>query len=186
MKRRWWRRRRPSLWKGMLAGMGAGLLAAWTMDQSQKLMEKASEAVKSASNSHGDNNGFGDKALQQGPPQSQVEPQQKPQQQSDSEDATMKMARKIAQPLLHRELTKDEARIAGPIVHYGFGAFVGAVYGGLAEFAPAVKVGMGSAFGSTVWATADEVGVPAMGLSEWPMQYPISSHANALAAHLVY
>src|ERR1700678_440275 len=37
-----------------------------------------------------------------------------------------------------------------------------------------------------VWAIADEIAVPALKLSKPPTDYPVSTHASALAAHLVY
>jgi putative membrane protein len=37
-----------------------------------------------------------------------------------------------------------------------------------------------------VWLGADEIGVPAAGLSGPPTQYPLSVHLNALAGHIAY
>jgi putative membrane protein len=44
----------------------------------------------------------------------------------------------------------------------------------------------GIPFGAAVWLVADEVGVPAAGLANGPAEYPLSTHASALAAHVVY
>ncbi len=41
-------------------------------------------------------------------------------------------------------------------------------------------------FGAALWLGADEVAVPLFGLSGPPFAYPASTHASALAAHLVY
>jgi hypothetical protein len=41
-------------------------------------------------------------------------------------------------------------------------------------------------YGATLWATADEVAVPALGLSEPASEYPAAIHLQALASHLVY
>ena len=41
-------------------------------------------------------------------------------------------------------------------------------------------------FGATVWLAADDITLPAVGLAEWPTEYPLSTHAYALASHLVY
>jgi putative membrane protein len=76
--------------------------------------------------------------------------------------------------------------VAGPALHYGFGALTGAVYGALAELVPAVTWGAGAPFGTAVWLGADEVTVPALGLSGPPWESPPSVHARALGAHLVY
>jgi putative membrane protein len=71
-------------------------------------------------------------------------------------------------------------------LHYGFGALTGAAYGVLAELAPGVTRGVGVPFGTAVWLGADEIAVPAFGLSGLPWEHPPSVHARALAAHLVY
>ncbi len=44
----------------------------------------------------------------------------------------------------------------------------------------------GLSFGTAVWFGADEVEVPAFGLSKSPLACPPSTHASALASHLVY
>ena len=71
-------------------------------------------------------------------------------------------------------------------MHYAFGASTGAVYGAMAELAPGVTAGSGLMFGAAVWVVADEAIVPALGLSKPPTEYPLSVHAYALSAHLVY
>ncbi len=47
-------------------------------------------------------------------------------------------------------------------------------------------MGAGLPFGSAVWAIADDVVVPALGLSKSPTAYPLSTHAYALTSHWVY
>jgi uncharacterized membrane protein YagU involved in acid resistance len=49
-----------------------------------------------------------------------------------------------------------------------------------------VTAGAGSAYGAAVWLVGDEAVVPLLGLSKPPSQYPASTHAYALASHLVY
>lgn len=71
-------------------------------------------------------------------------------------------------------------------MHYGFGTVTGAAYGVAAEVAPASAAGEGLPFGTFVWLTADEIAVPALGLSKPAGQYPVSTHVYALASHLVY
>lgn len=63
------------------------------------------------------------------------------------------------------------------------GAVSGAVYGIAAEFAPAVTGGAGVPFGTAVWLVADDLAVPALGLSDSPPDYPASMHAYSLASH---
>jgi hypothetical protein len=45
---------------------------------------------------------------------------------------------------------------------------------------------LGLPFGTAVWLAADEGVVPALGLSQESDKYPLSTHAYALASHLVY
>ena len=44
----------------------------------------------------------------------------------------------------------------------------------------------GVGWGSVLCAGADEIAVPAAGLSGAPREYPLSSHMYALASHVVY
>jgi hypothetical protein len=111
---------------------------------------------------------------------------QEPSQSREGDDATMKAASAISQGVLHRQLTADEKRVAGPVIHYAFGSLVGGLYGAMAEVVPVTAMGWGVPFGAAVWLGADEVGVPAAGLSQSPEKVPVTTHASALAAHLVY
>jgi putative membrane protein len=52
------------------------------------------------------------------------------------EDSTVKTASAISEGVFRHALTEDEKKVAGPAVHYAFGAGVGGVYGALAEMAP--------------------------------------------------
>jgi hypothetical protein len=147
------------VWKGVVAGAIAGLAAAWVMNMFQA----------------------GSQRLQQ-----KFQPEQ---QQSSSEsggdDATVKTAKAIAEPLGH-QLTDSEKKVAGPLVHYAFGTAMGALYGLVSEIQPNARLGFGTLFGTALWLTADEIMVPALKLGPKPNETPLKSHANALAAHLVY
>ena len=158
--------RERSMWRGAVAGVVGGLVASWVMNRFQAGLSKAAEASESEpeSSSQGD----------QG-------------QSSDSdENATVKAADGIARRAVGRRLTSREKAVAGPAVHYVFGSAVGAAYGALAEAMPMAARAWGLPFGAALWFGADEVAVPAFGLSKSPAAYPASTHASALAAHLVY
>lgn len=77
-------------------------------------------------------------------------------------------------------------KAAGPIVHYAFGASMGALYSMAAEIYPEVTRGFGTGFGTALFAAGDELAVPLLGLAKGPKEYPLSSHASAFAAHLIY
>jgi hypothetical protein len=103
-----------------------------------------------------------------------------------SEDATVKAARAISENVLDKPLPERKKQTAGSAVHYAFGTAVGALYGGCAALLPFIAAGRGMLYGTAVFVLADEVGVPAAGLSAAPTQTPPSSHARAFASHCVY
>jgi hypothetical protein len=149
--------REPSIWKGALAGAAGGLAGAWLMNQFQRGLA----ALSTENSSSG-------------------------QEQGDGEDATMKAAGAIAGAVADQPLTHDQNETAGPVIHYLFGAAMGAAYGAAAEISPRTATGWGTPFGTALWLGADEIAVPALGLSASPWETPASTHASALAAHLVY
>ena len=156
--------------KGLLAGAAAGLVAAWAMNQFQSAWSKASEQLKS------------------GGPENQSQNSQSHEREDkheEKEDATMKAAGKLAQAL-GRNLSKQEKKKAGPIVHYLFGTIAGAVYGLVGEYLPLARVGFGTVFGAALFVLADELAVPALGLSGSATEAPLSSHLYGLSSHLVY
>jgi hypothetical protein len=151
-----------ALGKGVVAGLVGGLIGTIAMNEFQKAWSKTAQAMQN-----------GDHApAQQG--------------EQESEDATMKAARKIAR-IGGRELSHEQKKKAGPVVHYSFGTLQGALYGAMTElthtpggFLP------GLIFGAALFALADEVAVPALGFSGKPSEYPASTHLHAAAAHCVY
>ena len=98
---------------------------------------------------------------------------------SESEDATMKAAGKLAELARHR-LSKQEKKKASPIIHYAFGTGMGSLYGVIVEYGSRdmrrhdLLSGLG--FGSALFAGADEIVVPALGLWGSPSEGPLSSH----------
>jgi uncharacterized membrane protein YagU involved in acid resistance len=106
--------------------------------------------------------------------------------QNEGEDATVKTAERVSRGVFHHQLQEDEKKVAGPAVHYAMGAVSGGIYGAVAELVPVTALGAGLPFGAAVWLAADEVAVPALGLSKPPTRTPAVVHAQALASHLVY
>jgi len=157
-----WRVRRPSTWKGIVAGLAGGLAGAYVMNQFQKGYSKASDALNTKRNGHAQ--------------------EQKP----DGPDATMVTADRLMRPILGRSLTREEQQKAGPIVHYAFASVVGSAYGVAAEYAPAVKKVAGVPFGAALFVGADEIALPALKLSRGPREYPVSTHIYGLSSHIVY
>jgi putative membrane protein len=149
-----------AVWKGVAAGVAGGLVASYVMNQFQAVTKKLSAG-------EGNGGGQGEAAKNEG------------------EDATVKTAEAITGAFGH-PISQDEKKVAGPVVHYAFGATMGAVYGALAELSPTVAKGAGVPFGTAVWLGADEIAVPALHLSKKPAESPPSVHASALASHVVY
>ena len=102
------------------------------------------------------------------------------------EPATMQAASVASEALTGRPLGERGKEIGGPIVHYGFGAAMGALYGALAEFQPETTAAAGVPYGVAVWLGADEIGVPLAGFATNPADYPLSRHLSALASHVVF
>lgn len=156
---------RSNLPKGVLAGLIGGLIGTVVMTQFQTGWSKASRVLQ------------GDK---------DKEEQRSDQDQQESEDATMKAAGKIAQ-LGGRQLSHEQKKKLGPLVHYSFGTLQGGLYGGVMELTCAAGGFVpGLLLGAVLFALADEIGVPALGLSAKPTEYPLSSHLYGLTNHLVY
>lgn len=144
--------------KGLLAGVAGGLLASFLMEQFQAAWSAASEAMSSSKKRGG----------------------RKP------DPTTVKAANLVSEKITGRKIPADYKSIAGEAVHYGIGASSAAVYGVLAEVAPIVTIGDGTGFGTGVWLLADELAVPASGLSKPAKEIPLTTHVYALASHLVY
>jgi hypothetical protein len=103
-----------------------------------------------------------------------------------AEPATVRTAEGISRCVFGHELTAQEKKWAGPAVHYAFGGLVGAVYGAMAGSTRLAAAGGGTGYASAVWLLADEIGVPAAGLSASPIRTPLRKHVEAWASHLVY
>ncbi len=161
---------KPHLARGIVAGIGGGLVASWVMNA---FMASAGPKLQ--------------KAVEKIDPQA---PQPDNSQASDDapqEDATMKTADAVVNTLTGgRHLSYEEKQKSGPIVHYAFGALMGGLYGGLAEYSPLVRSGLGTSFASALFTGADVIAVPALKLSGSSADAPVSSLATPYAAHLVY
>jgi len=162
-----------SVLKGIVAGMAAGLVASWTMNQFQAAWTRLAE---NSEKPHG--------AQSMQPAEGSSGNQSQDMQ--DQDDATVKVAKTISEGVFGHELQESEKKPAGAVVHYAFGTASGGLYGALAELAPQVTSGVGLPFGAAFWLLADEISVPLLGFSKGPTAYPLSTHAYAFASHLVY
>lgn len=104
----------------------------------------------------------------------------------DDEPSTVKAADKVSQAATGNAIAPNKREAAGEAVHYTTGAGLGALYGALAEIAPATTFGFGAAFGAAVALGLDEAIVPALGLSKGPGETSPKEHAYGIASHLVF
>jgi putative membrane protein len=153
-------RYRPNMFKGILAGITAGVLASFLMEQFQAFWTEIAMVLQS---------GDGKSDSQKG-----------------DKPATVKAADVISKKISGRNVPKEHQEAAGEAVHYMMGVASAGIYGCMAEIAPSVTAGGGTAFGASVWLLADELSVPALGLSKSPARMPFSTHVYALISHFVY
>ena len=156
--------RKPNIWKGILVGLIAGLVASWTMNRFQDVWIAASGS----------------------PNADKKDKEQGSEDEESQDDTTVRAASAISEGLFDHKLTPSEKKIAGPAVHYSVGAAGGMVYGVASEFLPRVTTGFGLTYGTAFWLVVDEGAVPSLGLSKSPTEYPLSTHVYALASHLVF
>jgi putative membrane protein len=149
--------RSGSIWRGAVAGLGAGLLAAGAMSLAHKaLMALAGPPTEARPLAEGE------------------------------DDATVKVADRLVRALAERPLPEEAKPWAGTLVHYAFGGAVGALYGAVAERMPRVTAVRGVPFGAAVWLGAHVITVPAAGLAPPPTRRPLRAEASELVLHLVY
>ena len=157
--------REHHLVRGILAGVAGGLAASWAQN---RVMGGPRPPRDPRGTAH-------------------TEQQPSAKQSGESEDATMK----AADALLHaatrgRHLSWSGRETGGAVVHYSFGAVVGGLYGGLAEYSRSIRSGFGLNFGTLLFIGADIIGVPAVRLAPPITEQSPTSFVAPLAAHLVY
>ncbi|NYF89084.1 CbtA family protein [Tunturiibacter empetritectus] len=166
---------KPSVIRGIVTGLTAGIIATLVMDQFQKLSAAAQKATeKQIKMSHGET----EEHIAQ-------EQAQKEQQAAEQEGSTEIVARKIAETT-GTPLDDQDKKTAGQAVHYTFGTLMGVVYAVSSELIPEVTTGAGTAYGTLLFLAADEVAVPAFQLSPAPSNTPATDHLQHWAAHVVY
>ncbi len=105
---------------------------------------------------------------------------------SDEEPNTVKAADAVAETAIGEPVPEEYRKTTGTAVHYGFGALLGAVYGAAVELRPETGAGFGTVYGAAVSLIADELAVPALGLSPPAQEVPASAHIRGFVSHLVF
>ena len=93
---------------------------------------------------------------------------------------------KVVGQVSGRTLKGTSKSIATEAVHWGFGAVIGAVYGGVVEFYPAASARDGATFGFTLMGLTHEGALPAMGLSAAPVAQTNREKSSELVTHVVF
>ncbi len=72
------------------------------------------------------------------------------------------------------------------LVHYGYGALQGGLYGIPTALRKGSTLVAGSAFGTGLWLFGDELMISLLGLAGGPGRYPLRQHLHRWGAHLTY
>ena len=153
--------------KGALAGAIGGLAGTWAMNHFQAWWSRAVHGVQPTS-AAGRHDARDWQELAEG--------------QNSNEVA----AQTVAVNILRRPLDRHELKVGATTIHFAFGAAMGGLYGAFHEISPSTREMGGAAFGTAVWAAADEVAMPLLGLSGPTTEHPPERHVHAFAAHIVY
>lgn len=179
--------------KAALAGIVAGAVASFVMEQFQQAFPRAVGAAQDALRSeeeraadearrHWDeqyrsaaSEATGETGAESGTSEGRGD-----------DPTTVKVAATVSEGVLDRPLADEEKSVAGEAVHYSFGTLNAVAYSVLVEVFPRARAGFGLPFGVALWLGADELMLWALGLSKRPTAYPAKTHAYALSSHLVY
>lgn len=173
------------LCKGFAAGLVGGLAATWVMTLGMAAQRKVERRIAERSERRARQRAY-QHAWSAAEGHAGGEDQERPHDPDEAEPATQKVAEAVSEGVFHRELSEEEKRKAGPVVHYAFGATMGGLYGAVAELLPSVTIGAGLPFGAGFWLVAEEIVVPALGLTPPPHRVPVKKHALGLGGHLLY
>ena len=153
------------LWKGFVSGLAAGLAGTaamtlfqtgWSGAQKELTRKNGNQESKSSDQS------------------------------SQDEPSTVKVANKISEATLHRDLRKSEKEPASYAVHFAFGTLMGGIYGISSEYLKFARMGFGLLHGIGLWAGADATVLPAIGLSHPVTERSPGELTYEILAHVVY
>ena len=148
----------------ILAGAIGGVAGTWAMSEAQRAWTHAvgGEAPESAAGKHDARDW---------------------QERSEGQNSNEIAAQFVATHVIGRRLDRDELGVAAALMHYSFGAAVGALYG---AYSGGRRHGTGIGMGLALWLVADEIAMPLFGLSDSPPRRTLETRLQSVAAHLVY
>ena len=83
-------------------------------------------------------------------------------------------------------LTPKQRKAAAPVTEFAFGILCAGVYGALAEYLPAMTVGVGTAYGAVLFTGASIIVLPVMGYVPQPQNRTAIQHLGGLAGNMAY
>lgn len=158
---------KPNFWKGFLAGAVGGAIGTVVLNVVQSASKETTRQVEEAWN----------KPLRYTHQQEELQ---------DQFNAAHQKAAEVAAQGVGVELTRAQAKAGIPVAEFGFGILCAGVYGGLAEYVPAVTSGFGGAYGAALFTGASEVVLPALGWVPSPQDRTPVQHAGGLVGNVVY
>jgi hypothetical protein len=99
--------------------------------------------------------------------------------------APAKLARRVSEGVLHRDIPAERISFFTNAVHWAFGAQMGIAYALLERLARGRPALRGPLFGLAVWAQSYATLVP-LGLYKWPWHYRRGAIAKDVSYHLLY
>ena len=158
-------RRRPSIWKGAVAGLAGGLVGTWVKSQAEPLLQDLGERLFPPSHAEKERRG----ADVQGHPD-RMPPSTLAQKATDEVGVT---------------LSRDEKLQAQDAIHWAFGTSAGVAYGVLAEVTDA-EAGFGVPASAVLFAATHGSTLPALGLQADVARLPKAWWVWEFGSHLVY
>ena len=153
--------------RAILAGVLGGLAGTLAMNYAQRLWTRAADgrAPRSAGGKHDARDW---------------------QEREEGRNANELAAQAIAKTVGRRRLTDDQLTVAAPLVHFSFGAALGALYGASIRDDRQDLLKRGAPFGALVWLLADEIAMPLLHLSRPTTERSLEKHAQTFASHIVF
>jgi hypothetical protein len=160
--------RESNVCAGMVAGMIGGAVGTWLMSEFQGAWSRVVDGFQSPSAAGHDDARDWQERHEQG------------------RNANEMAAQAVAEHTIHRRLSRDEAKVGALLVHYAFGATVGAIYGAMVDRSRHAGVASGAAYGTAVLIGGDKVAVPLLGLADRNADYSFEANLQAFASHMVF
>lgn len=104
----------------------------------------------------------------------------------EHETASAAIARGLYTGATGREPDRATQERLTRVIHWGYGLLLAAGYGAIRGDRPGSDLAGGLAFGAALWALADELAIPLLGLGPSPRATPPRVHAQWLAGQLAY